>query len=307
MPACARPGVYIPRQTHDCDAAVLVRRHLPGFLARLEEAGHALPGFVKAELEGFATCGDFERGFVRTACRTCGDELRVPFSCKGRGFCPSCMGRRMAEGAALLVDHVLPAVGYRQWVLSFTGRMAVRLGYDQVLLAKVAEAFARAVMHDMRWSVKERHGRASVEPLHAGVFTVVQRFRSDLGLYVHLHSLVTDGAFEEAGADVRFLPAATPTPARMTAVLAQVHKAVAAVLHEPGPQIEAVLVPRHPHLAASMPQVPVRRRGPGGGGSRAQGGRTEARHCCGSGPSSACVRAVVAGAGRALAPRRRER
>ena len=80
MPACARPGVYVPRQTHDCDAAVLVRRHLPGFLARLEEAGHALPEFVKAELEGFATCGDFEKGFVRTACRACGDELRVPFA-----------------------------------------------------------------------------------------------------------------------------------------------------------------------------------------------------------------------------------
>ena len=78
----------------------------------------------------------------------------------------------------------------------------------------------------------ERHGLASVEPLHAGVFTVVQRFRSDLGLYVHLHSLVTDGAFEEAGADVRFLPAATPTPERMTAVLAQVHKAIAAVTED---------------------------------------------------------------------------
>ncbi len=37
MPACARPGTYVPRQTHDCDA-VLVRRHLPGFLARLEES-----------------------------------------------------------------------------------------------------------------------------------------------------------------------------------------------------------------------------------------------------------------------------
>ena len=47
MPACARPGVYVPRQTHDCDAAVLVRRHLPGFLVRLKEAGHALPEFVK--------------------------------------------------------------------------------------------------------------------------------------------------------------------------------------------------------------------------------------------------------------------
>ena len=57
MPACRRPGGYVPRQTHECDAAVLVRRHLPGFLARLEEGGHALPELVKKELEGFAGCG----------------------------------------------------------------------------------------------------------------------------------------------------------------------------------------------------------------------------------------------------------
>ena len=113
VPAGPRPGVYVPRQTHDCDAAVLVRQHLPSFLARLEESGHSLPEFVKREHEEFAWCGDFERGFVQTVCRQCGDELRVPFSCKGRGYCPSCMGRRMAECAALLVDHVLPAVGYR--------------------------------------------------------------------------------------------------------------------------------------------------------------------------------------------------
>jgi hypothetical protein len=53
------------------------------------------------------------------------------------------MGRRMAEGAALLVDHVLPAVGYRQWVLSFPGPMAVRLGYDAPLLAAIAGRLAR--------------------------------------------------------------------------------------------------------------------------------------------------------------------
>ncbi len=87
----------------------------------------------------------------------------------------------MAEGAALLVDHVLPAVGYRQWVLSFEGRMAVRLGYDQTLLARGAEAFARALMQDMRWEVKVRHGLGAVQPLNAGVFMAVQRFRSDLG------------------------------------------------------------------------------------------------------------------------------
>ncbi|WP_346660503.1 transposase zinc-binding domain-containing protein [Nannocystis sp. ILAH1] len=66
----------------------------------------AWPGFAAGLREGRARglggCGDFELGFVRTACRRCGDVLRVPFACKSRGFCPSCMGRRMAEKAALL-------------------------------------------------------------------------------------------------------------------------------------------------------------------------------------------------------------
>ena len=38
----------------------------------------------------------------------------VAFSCRGRGFCPSCGGRRMSELAAHLVDRVLPAVPIRQ-------------------------------------------------------------------------------------------------------------------------------------------------------------------------------------------------
>ncbi len=42
----------------------------------------------------------------------------------------------------------VPQVGYRQWVLSFGGPLAVRLGYDQVLVAAVAERFARAVMQN---------------------------------------------------------------------------------------------------------------------------------------------------------------
>jgi hypothetical protein len=79
IPECARPFGYVPRQTHECDAAVLVRRHLAEFLARCEERVGPLPAF--AELEGFADCGDFELGFVRdrrqqaqapsSSCRCC--------------------------------------------------------------------------------------------------------------------------------------------------------------------------------------------------------------------------------------------
>jgi hypothetical protein len=32
-----------------------------------------------------------------------------------------------------------------------------------------------------------------------GVLIVVQRFRNDLGLYVHLHALVMDGCFQAVG------------------------------------------------------------------------------------------------------------
>jgi len=74
-------------------------------------------------------------------------------------------------------DHVLLPVGYRQWALSFSGPLAVRLGYDRELLRAVSGRLDRAVLQDMRRSVKRKHGFASTLPFHGGVGTVVQRFR----------------------------------------------------------------------------------------------------------------------------------
>lgn len=56
----------------------------------------------------------------------------------------------------------------------------------------------------MRRDPRPYVAQAQVVPggtLHPGIVTVVQRFRSNLGLYVHLHCLVTDGAFEESDDD----------------------------------------------------------------------------------------------------------
>jgi hypothetical protein len=53
----------------------------------------------------------------------CGHDFMVAFSCKGRGLCPSCNARRMAETAAHLVDHVIPPLPVRQWVLSVPKRL----------------------------------------------------------------------------------------------------------------------------------------------------------------------------------------
>jgi hypothetical protein len=234
MASCSSTREYRARTTASCDAVAVVRRHLPAFLERIEQEGGSLPKFVADELEAFVTCGDFEHGFLITACRRCGEQLRVPFSCKGRGFCPSCMGRRMSEGAALLVDRLLPRCGYRQWVLSFGGQVAVRLGYDTALLARVSRCFARAVMGSLRRRTAQHHGSATASGLHPGMLVVVQRFRYDLGLFVHLHALATDGAFVESGSEsehehegdvtVRWLAAPAATEHDLAEVLSTVHR-----------------------------------------------------------------------------------
>ena len=50
---------------------------------------------------------------LRLGCDTCHHELLLAFSCKRRGFCPSCAGRRMAQTAAHLVEQVIPWVPTR--------------------------------------------------------------------------------------------------------------------------------------------------------------------------------------------------
>ena len=46
-------------------------------------------------LEGYLVCGLLYRGFARLRCGSCNESRLVAFSCRGRGFCPSCLGRQM--------------------------------------------------------------------------------------------------------------------------------------------------------------------------------------------------------------------
>jgi hypothetical protein len=97
----------------DADHAVLYRvldEHLDAFLetTRRQADGVPLPAFVEQEFRDFLTCGILAHGFARLRCTECALERLVPFSCKGRGFCPSCGGRRMTESAARLVDLIQP-------------------------------------------------------------------------------------------------------------------------------------------------------------------------------------------------------
>lgn len=104
----------------------IVDEYYPAFTTYLTEQGRELLGYVQREFEDYLKCGRLEHGFLRVRCESCHAEHLVAFSCKRRGFCPSCGALRMAESAALLVDEVLPEQPMRQWVLSFPYRRGAR-------------------------------------------------------------------------------------------------------------------------------------------------------------------------------------
>jgi len=189
----------------------VVREHLETWLADRRRASpdrDPVPRFVERALRGYLGCGRLAHGFARFRCATCGHDRLVEFSCKSRGVCQSCAGRRMTERAADLVDRVLPHVRHRQWVLSLPYWLRWRLAWDHELALTVLRIFADEVFAHYRI----RACRRDLLDARTGSVTVIQRFGSALNLNVHFHTLVPDGVWtEQPGGALRFHPIATPT------------------------------------------------------------------------------------------------
>jgi len=83
----------------------LVERHYPAFRELRAESGRPLPGYVAQEFESYLVCSRLEEGFLRVRCEQCHSEKLLAFSCKTRGFCPSCGARRMADELEGLVKN----------------------------------------------------------------------------------------------------------------------------------------------------------------------------------------------------------
>jgi hypothetical protein len=91
------PSSYVPHDPSHTVLSIVVADHLETFLASLEADPDArgLPPYVPREFYDYLQCGILAHGFVRLGCDTCKHEMLLPCSCKRRGFCPSCAGRRM--------------------------------------------------------------------------------------------------------------------------------------------------------------------------------------------------------------------
>jgi|GEM_PF-870912 len=228
----ARDG-YEPRRAQDTVVYRVVAAELETFLASARDRGHPLPPFVENTLREFLSCGIAANGFLRVHCDSCGADRVVPFSCKRRGVCSSCGGRRMAETAANLIDRVLPQVPMRQWVLSLPLWLRYRLAYDRTLLTPVLGAFLRAVFASARRRGRRLHG---VQRTKCGAVTFVQRFGGSANLNVHFHALVIDGVFAvpPRSGQVEFFALPPPSTQEVARVLADATRRIARALARAG-------------------------------------------------------------------------
>jgi len=258
----ARGDTYTRRRPEETVFYQTIAEHWPRFRERMENEG-GLPKFVVREFDQYLDCGILERGCLLLECRHCGHRELVGLSCKCRGFCPSCIGRRMADTAVHLEREVLPEVPIRHWICSLPWGLRALLGYDKELCAGALSAFVVELSRSLKWRAKKEYGLTSVAHALTGAVASVQRVDSGLRLNVHYHLLALDGVYvrqdpSNSQSPLVFRRLPTPTRAEVAEVARRTAQRVEKLLQTHGRSLDpeqtdtepAPLQLEHPALAA---------------------------------------------------------
>jgi hypothetical protein len=130
----------------------------------------------------------------------------------------------MTQTAAHRVDHVIPHVPVRQWVLSLPIPLRLLLAVQPKLVTQVPQVVHRVITcHVLGQAGRSVQGADEAE---SGVVTLIQGFGSSANLNIHLHCLVLDGVYRR-GADgtPEFVDAPTPTDEALHSVLHKISPA----------------------------------------------------------------------------------
>jgi hypothetical protein len=116
---------YRPRRHGVGGLYRIVHEHLETFCAQAASlrGGEGLPRFADEAFRAYLPCGPstllrtvpsesrdgwLAARFARFRCAACGTDRLGAFSCKGRGFCPSCGARRLTALTAHLTTNSRP-------------------------------------------------------------------------------------------------------------------------------------------------------------------------------------------------------
>jgi hypothetical protein len=178
----------------------ILQAHLNTFIAKREAEGRPLPDYVLEEFDAYLNCGILAYGFRRLKCKDCAAEKIVSFSCKKRGFCPSCCSKRMAEATEHIVTNVLPLLPYRQFVVSFPIPLRYWLHSNKKLYSKIHSIVIKEIQS---YYIAKATARVIKDPT-PGTISFTQRFGSALNLNPHIHAICPDGVYTRVNGRPRF-------------------------------------------------------------------------------------------------------
>ena len=115
----------------------------------------------------------------------------MTFSCKTRGFCPSCHAQRLEAWGEWVREILLLDVPHRQVVFTIPKTLRIFFKFRRKLLGELCRSAVKALMVYLE--------ALTGEDLVPGVIVAVQTFGDRINFHPHLHLLVTEGGVDRAG------------------------------------------------------------------------------------------------------------
>ena len=162
----------------------------------------------------------------------------------------------MAEGAALLVDEVLPREPMRQWVQSVPFALRYLFATDPAVMGQVLGIVTRAIASHLVKAAGYHHETAQTGAVtlierarpcahpagdlrssKSAVLPICQRFGSALNLNIHFHVLFLDGVYVTTGKRLTFRRVPPPTLAALEALVRVISERVGRALERQGLQV----------------------------------------------------------------------
>ncbi len=188
-------GVYRPRHPERTAFYRVLFHYFDQFLAEYESRFEKEYGFfrqiVKEVVERYLDCGNPRCGFARIRCSDCGEERLLMFSCRTRGFCPSCHAKRLEEWGEWMREELLLDVPHRQVVFTISRMLRIFFKYNRRLLGELCRLALRSLTRYLEVLTGSE--------LMPGVIAVIQTFGDRINFHPHLHFLVSEGGVDEAG------------------------------------------------------------------------------------------------------------
>jgi ribosomal protein S27E len=149
-----------------------------------KEYGYFRP-VIQDVVEKYLDCGNPMCGFARIRCPDCGEERLLMFSCKTRGFCPSCHAKRREEWGEWMQEELLLDVPHRQVVFTIPKMLRLFFRFKRKLLDSLCLSAVRSLVKFLY--------TATGSELMPGVVAVIQTFGDRINFHPHIHCLVTEG------------------------------------------------------------------------------------------------------------------